>query len=174
MRRRLFLDTPVFVVAYGEGGSPEDSLLEAAILGEYTVVLSDRIIDESLRVVRNLFGQAAASKLRATMFELPSLRFVAMPEWERAIPLVAPFARDLSDAPHFAAARAGRADTLVTINRRSVLPGMFDLVPIATPEFIVEAIVSGAKWPTPHEMRVDWERWARSSRRAPRGERPKG
>lgn len=167
MRRRLFLDTTVFVVAYGEEGGAEDALLDAAALGDFTVVCSQHLVDESVRVVGGIYGQKAASTLRATLFEFPALRFVALPEWERALPLLFPYVRDPSDGPHFAAARAGRADALVTDNRRSVLPGMFDLVPIVTPETILPALRDERPWPNKEELLDAWRAWARTSPRAP-------
>ena len=168
MRRRLFVHTTVFVGAYREAGSAEDELLESAALGDFTVVLSQQLVDESLRVVQGLYGQRAASTLRATLFEFPSLRFVGSPEWERMLALLAPYVRDPSDGPHFAAARAGRADALVTHNRRSVLPGMFEFVPIVAPETILPAVRGDRAWPKNAELLAAWNEWARTSPRAPR------
>ncbi|HKZ59256.1 MAG TPA: PIN domain-containing protein [Candidatus Thermoplasmatota archaeon] len=172
MSRRLFLDTTVFAIAYGEEGGASDLILDAAVAGEFTVVSSERLVEEALRVVGKLHGRRVAASLRSTIFEFPSLRMVARLEWERVLPLLKPFVRDPADGPHFAAARSGHAHALVSDNRRSVLPGMFSLMPLARPETVVKALRDEVPWPTPERLLKEWGEWARSSSRAPPGEGP--
>ena len=167
MSRRLFLDTNVFAAAFADKDGAARGLVDAGAAGLMTVVISERLMKELTGLYRRLFGREEASRVRAALLLFPSILIVDRISWEMTLPVVSPFVRDRSDAPHFAAARSARVAAFVSYNRRSILPQMFDLVPLATPEAIIESVVGGAAWPSRRTLLDSWEEWARRSPRAP-------
>jgi len=167
MHRRLFLDTNIYARAHIEDEGPSSALVTLAVNGSLAVVASEHLVNEVSRFFRNEFGRDEAYRMRATILAFPELQVVDRLRWERSLALVAPFVRDRTDGPHFAAARAAGAEALVSYNRRSILAGMFDLVPLATPESVLPALSGSADWPSKDALRRAWEEWARRSPRAP-------
>ena len=165
--RRLYLDTNVFVESLQHPRSASARLVRLAAGGHFVVVESDYLLEEAQDVFSRLFGATMAA------FELKQMRTfaeateVSARNWRPRMANVDPFIRDRADAPHFAAAVAGGAQVLVSRNRRSILPGMFDVVPLALPEDVVPALLGESPWPSSGALRERWERWARRSPRSP-------
>jgi hypothetical protein len=82
------------------------------------------------------------------MLSFPALRVVDRHEWERAQPTVAPFVRDPTDLPHFAAAWSAKTDVFVSMNRRSIKREMFQLVPLGGPDSIAHWAAGMRPWPS--------------------------
>lgn len=167
MNRRLYLDSNIYLKAHVEDYGPAVTLLEAATDGAVTVVASDQLVDEIYWLFRKLFDRRQASWMRASLLALPSLRIVDKHEWRRAKPTVAALVRDRSDLPHYAAAWTAGAEFMVSINRRSIKAAMFELVPLAGPIPIAEALAGKRPWPSREELLAEWRRWAQQSRRGP-------
>lgn len=169
MAPRLYLDTNVYVDGFEDAGSPQGRLLAAAGDAGFEVVVSDLLLEELRHLMKRLHGRAAGFEAAMMLVELPLRRFVAEVEWQRGLATVSPFVRDRKDAPHLAAAYVSRSYALVTRNRRSVLAGIFDFVPLLSPEAACSALEGRGPWPSPEEMQDDWNRWASGSPRGPRG-----
>lgn len=168
MARRLFLDTNVYVDGFEVPDSAQGRLLAAAGDGQFEVVASDLLLEELRHLMGRLQGKEAGFEAAMLIVELPARRFVVEVEWKRGLDAITPFVRDQRDGPHLASAYVSRSFAFVTRNRRSVQEGIFDFVPLVSPERAWEAIVGKRGWPTVVEMRDDWMRWAKKSPRAPR------
>ena len=166
--RRLYLDTNVLVEAFEEPGSSSGRILALAAGGHFLVVESEYLVREVEEVFGRLFGPRVAAVTLDEMRRFPLHEIVNFEASRDALEAVREHTRDKADAPHFAAARTGLAEALVTWNRRSVLPTMFALVPTATPEDILPALEGASGWPSTEVLRSRWERWAMSSPRSPR------
>lgn len=166
--RRLYLDTNVYVEAVELPRGAAAGILEMAAVGGILVVESDYLKSEVGTFFRRRYGRGVALKELAFIDQMPASRPVDSDGWRPAMALVDPFVRDRRDAPHFAAALVGEAEVLVSRNRRSIHPAMFDVMPVATPELVLEGLVDDEKWPTREHLRREWEAWASRSPRAPR------
>jgi putative PIN family toxin of toxin-antitoxin system len=166
--RKLFLDTNIYVRAYVEKAGPSTEVMELAINGAVTVIASAHLVDEVSRHFRAEFGRQQAFRMRSMILAFPDLHVVDPLQWQPRMADVLAHTRDRTDAPHFAAARAGQAEAFVSYNRRSILAGMFDLVPLAAPEDVLPGLTGLASWPTKAQMEAAWRKWATGSRRAPR------
>lgn len=168
---RLFLDSNIYARAHADDVGAPKEVVDAATAGAFVVVASEELVSEVSGLFRHLFGRGEAYRIRAAILNFPALRIVGAMEWRRSLTLVNPYVRDRADAPHFAAARAAKADVLVSMNRRSIRPGMFEVVPLASPEIIARALSGDASWPTRDELEEEWRVWARSSPRSPQRKR---
>lgn len=168
--RRLYLDTNVFVEGFEEPGSASDKVVALAAAGQFFVVESEYLMREIAEVFGRVYGRKVAAVELDVLSRLPAHDVVSFDESTAALSGVREHTRDFADAPHFAAARAGRAELLVTRNRRSVKASMFSVLPIATPEDILPALEGASTWPSAETLRVRWERWAKGSSRSPRKE----
>jgi hypothetical protein len=168
MARRLYLDSNIFADALEVPSSAQGGLLDAATSGDFEVVLSDLLLEEVRDLVGRLHGRSSAFQAAMMLVELPLRRFVADVEWRRGMSAVKPFVRGEADGPHLAAAFVSRCDAFVSRNRRSVLPGIFDVVPLVSPEAAWQALSGSRPWPTRDEALHEWEEWARRSSRAPK------
>lgn len=166
--RRLYLDTNILVRSFEDGESPSGRLVRLAARGLILVLKSDYLVDEVERVFVRVYGQRVAQVQSKQLRRFPASIQVPPASWRSALFQVEPSVRDVGDGPHFAAALAGNADALVSTNRRSILPSMFDLVPLAEPEDVLPALLGEEKWPTVTDLRGRWEVWAKRSTRGPR------
>jgi predicted nucleic acid-binding protein len=165
---RLYLDTNVYVEAIEVPNGAAEGILDVSAVGGILVVESDYLRSEVAAFFRRRYGRDVALKELEFIDHMPASRRIDSDEWKPAMALVDPLIRDRRDAPHFAAALVGDAEVLVSRNRRSIHPAMFDVMPVATPELILKGLVDETKWPTREYLRREWEAWARGSPRAPK------
>ena len=166
-RRRLYVDSNVLVGAFAGESKASRSVIEAAAAGEFTLIESDSLLFEVLRVFGKLFGKDEAGRAHRFLLDVPFHVVLHDAEWSSGLDIVRPFIRDHADEPHLAAAFVGRADAFVTHNRRSVREGIFEYVPLVSPELLEGHFSQRQGWPTPEAMKADWLRWARRSPRGP-------
>ncbi len=162
------MDTNIFVRAHVERAGPSTEVVELAINGAVTVVASAHLVEEVSRHFRAEFGRQEAFRMRSMILSFPDLVVVDALQWQPRLAAVAAHTRDRTDAPHFAAARAGNAEAFVSYNRRSILASMFDLVPLAAPEQVLPGLTGRGPWPSKAQMELAWQKWAVGSGRAPK------
>jgi predicted nucleic acid-binding protein len=165
MVRRLYLDTNIYADAFQFPKSPQARIVAAAASALFEVTVSDVLVDELRDLMRRLRDRSAGYEAIRFVAELPDHRVVHEFEWKPAFAVILPLVRDPSDAPHLAAAITGRADAFVTRNRRSVREGIFDYVPLASPETTAAALDGQRSWPDRDELRGEWQSWRRQSSR---------
>lgn len=168
---RLYLDTHVFVEAFDQPRSASGRIARMAAEGQFVVVGSDYLLREVERVFDRLYDSAAAKLQVEQLQRFPLCEMIPFDLWRGRWDQIRPFVRDVADGPHFAAAATGRSEFVVTRNRRSVLSGMFAVVPLATPEDVLAALSGATAWPSADVLRGRWEAWARRSSRGPRSAR---
>lgn len=125
------LDTNVLIAGVFARGLCE-AVLEAWIEeGRFVVVLSEYILDEFARVARDKFDATADAASRSTALFRDHAEIVS------PAPVDEGACGDRADLPILGTALAGRADMLVTGDKRLLALGKFNAIPIVSPRDLV-------------------------------------
>jgi len=130
---RYFIDSSVlFAACYSTRGQPWQ-LIQAAMRGEVTLVLSDFVLAETWRNLEHTAPQHLED-LRAILLRVPFEVVKVTPRLVKT----ASRAVELKDAPIVAAAKRARVEALVTFDHKHLLrppePAVFLKAPIITPQ----------------------------------------
>ena len=119
-------DTNIYVSAFQFGGAPQ-RFLDLAAAGDFRLDISDAILHETLRVLRDKFGWPEADLQEAELTLAACTQRVAPTQMLDIIKA------DPSDNRILECAAAAKSDSIVTGDKRHILPlGSYGGVPIVT------------------------------------------
>jgi hypothetical protein len=120
----LFLDTNIYIIGSGKSPSPEKTILEWAGFGQtksnkVTVVISDVLVKQILRVARRLQNKDWGGEIIARIWRELSVSYVTY-DLKRVNSLLAEERIPREDVEIYVTAEAGQVDCFVSANHKLI------------------------------------------------------
>ncbi len=135
--RRVLLDTNVFIFAVEHPKSNSSIIVEMALDGEISIVISEEIRLEFVEYLRSEYGKDAAYHTDLLLTGIPALEIVDQSLTRQWAKKLGGRIKD-KDLPHLAAAEAAKVDAIVTYDRD--FRKAKTKIPVLSPREFVEAL----------------------------------